>query len=76
MMLSTIFANISKQNDKIYEPLDRITPPIYMMFFILSGASLDVTVIVSVGVVGAVYVVGRITVSYTHLDVYKRQGIH
>ena len=60
MMLSTIFANISKQNDKIYEPLDRITPPIYMMFFILSGASLDVTVIVSVGVVGAVYVVGRI----------------
>ena len=49
MMLSTIFANISKQNDKIYEPLDRITPPIYMMFFILSGASLDVTVIVSVG---------------------------
>ena len=60
MMLSTIFANISKQSDKIYEPLDRITPPIYMMFFILSGASLDVTVIVSVGVVGAVYVVGRI----------------
>ena len=60
MMLSTIFANISKQSVKIYEPLDRITPPIYMMFFILSGASLDVTVIVSVGVVGAVYVVGRI----------------
>ena len=60
MMLSTIFVNISKQSDKIYEPLDRITPPIYMMFFILSGASLDVTVIVSVGVVGAVYVVGRI----------------
>ena len=60
MMLSTIFANISKQSDKIYEPLDRITPPIYMMFYILSGASLDVTVIVSVGVVGAVYVVGRI----------------
>ena len=57
MMLSTIFVNISKQSDKIYEPLDRITPPIYMMFFILSGASLDVTVIVSVGVVGAVYVV-------------------
>ena len=54
MMLSTIFANISKQSDKIYEPLERVT------FFILSGASLDVTVIVSVGVVGAVYVVGRI----------------
>lgn len=32
MMLSTIFANISKQSDKIYEPLERVTPPIYMMF--------------------------------------------
>ena len=37
MMLSTIFANISKQSDKIYEPLERITPPIYMMFFYLVG---------------------------------------
>lgn len=60
MMLSTMFVNLSKYCDKIYEPLERITPPIYMMFFILSGASLDITVIVSVGVVGAVYVIGRI----------------
>ncbi len=60
MMLSTVFVNLSKQSDKIYEPLERITPPIYMMFFILSGASLDVTVLTSVGVVGVVYVIGRI----------------
>jgi Kef-type K+ transport system membrane component KefB len=31
-----------------------------MMFFIISGASLDVTIITSVGLVGAVYVVGRV----------------
>ena len=31
-----------------------------MMFFIISGASLDVTIIASVGLVGAVYVVGRV----------------
>ena len=60
MMLSTMFVNLSKYGDKIYEPLERITPPIYMMFFILSGASLDVTVLASVGVVGVVYVVGRV----------------
>ena len=60
MMLSTMFVNLSKFSDKIYEPLERITPPIYMMFFILSGASLDVTVLTSVGVVGAVYVIGRV----------------
>jgi len=60
MMLSTVFVNFSKYRDKIYEPLDRITPPIYMMFFIISGASLDVTIITSVGLVGAVYVIGRV----------------
>lgn len=60
MMLSMVFVNLSKYRDKIYEPLDRITPPIYMMFFIISGASLDVTIIASVGLVGAVYVIGRV----------------
>jgi Kef-type K+ transport system membrane component KefB len=60
MMLSMVFVNFSKFGDKIYEPLDRVTPPIYMMFFIISGASLDVTIITSVGVAGAVYVVGRV----------------
>lgn len=60
MMQSMIFVNLSRYREKIYEPLDRITPPVYMMFFIISGASLDVTIIASVGLVGAVYVVGRI----------------
>lgn len=60
MMLSMVFVNLSKYREKIYEPLDRMTPPIYMMFFIISGASLDITIIASVGVVGAVYVIGRV----------------
>ena len=55
-----VFVNLSKYREKIYEPLDRMTPPIYMMFFIISGASLDITIIASVGVVGAVYVIGRV----------------
>lgn len=60
MMLSTVFVNLSGHTQKIYEPLERITPPVYMMFFIISGASLDVTIITSVGLVGAVYVIGRV----------------
>ena len=60
MALSMMFVNSSKFREKIYEPLDRMTPPIYMMFFILSGASLDVTIITSVGLAGAVYVIGRV----------------
>ena len=64
MMLSATFVNLSKFSDKIYEPVERITPPIYMMFFIISGASLDVTVITTVGAVGSIYVVGRVIGKY------------
>ncbi len=60
MMMSLVFVNRSKYRSKIYEPMDRITPPIYMMFFIISGASLDVTILTTVGVVGLIYVVGRV----------------
>ena len=60
MMLSMVFVNMSKFRDKIYEPLERITPPIYMMFFIVSGASLDIKIMTSVGLVGVIYVVGRV----------------
>lgn len=60
MMLSTVFVNFSAHTQKIYEPLERLTPPVYMMFFIISGASLDITIITSVGLVGFVYVVGRV----------------
>ncbi|MBQ9279354.1 MAG: cation:proton antiporter [Lachnospiraceae bacterium] len=64
MMLSATFVNLSKFSDKIYEPVERITPPIYMMFFIISGASLDVTVIATVGAVGSIYVIGRVIGKY------------
>lgn len=64
MMMSTIFVNMSHNTTKIYEPLERITPPIYMIFFIVSGASLDVTVIGTVGFIGAVYIIGRVIGKY------------
>lgn len=60
MMLGAIFANVSKVSDKIFEPVDRITPPIYMMFFVISGASLNVSIIPKIGLVGVVYVVFRV----------------
>ena len=60
MMMSAVFANTSRFTDKIFEPLDRMTPPFYMMFFILSGASLDITIIPKIGLVGAVYVIVRV----------------
>lgn len=60
MMMSTVFVNMSSQSDKIFEPVDRMTPPIYMLFFIVSGASLDIRIIPKVGIIGIVYIVFRV----------------
>ena len=60
MMLGAVFANTSSESDKVFELTDRITPPIFMLFFFLSGAALDVTLIPSVGVIGILYVLFRV----------------
>lgn len=60
MMMSAVFVNFSKDAEKIFEPLDRMTPPIYMLFFVISGASLDITIIPKVGIIGILYIVVRI----------------
>ena len=60
MMLGAVLANTSRVCDTIFEMTDRMTPPIFMIFFFLSGAQLDISIIPSVGIVGIVYVVFRV----------------
>ena len=59
MAMSAIFVNTSNESDIIFEQADRMTPPIFMMFFFLSGADLDISVLPSVGVVGVIYIIFR-----------------
>ena len=44
MMTGAIYTNMRKDSDKTLDVMDRFTSPIYMMFFVISGASLDLTV--------------------------------
>lgn len=60
MMMSAVFVNLSGVTEKIFEPVDRMTPPIYMLFFVISGASLDITIIPKVGVMGLIYIFVRV----------------
>ena len=38
MAMGAVFANISNESDKVMTIADRLTPPIFMAFFVLSGA--------------------------------------
>ena len=44
MMAGTIYTNFVSDSNRTLDVMDRFTSPIYMMFFVISGASLDLTI--------------------------------
>ena len=44
MMAGMIYTNFARESGRTLDVQDRFTSPIYMMFFVISGASLDLTI--------------------------------
>lgn len=59
MMLGATMVNLYQQSNVMLEQCDRFTPPLFLIFFVLSGANLDLAVLPTVGVVGIAYVLSR-----------------
>ncbi len=61
MMLGTVFCNICDSADELMEKTDKWTMPIYILFFVLSGAELKLSVFTSAItiIIGAVYIIFR-----------------
>ena len=64
MALGSVFCNISPESDSINDLCDFFTPPLFELFFVVSGAGLDVSVLPQIGVMGAIYVVVRCVGKY------------
>ena len=66
MMLGTIFCNICDFSAQLMDRLDRWTAPIFILFFVLSGAELDLTVVTDLFIVliGVVYILTRCVGKY------------
>lgn len=60
MALGATVANLSSQVEHISKLTDSFTPPIYMLFFVTSGAGLQLSALPAVGVIGAIYIVFRV----------------
>lgn len=60
MMTGAVLCNITEESDSIAQLSDFITPPIFLLFFVVSGAELDITIIPSIGIVGILYVTVRV----------------
>ncbi len=65
MAAGSVFANISEKSDEINGLVYFFTPPIFIMFFVSSGAELDFSTLLSVGVLGIIYLFGRVAGKFT-----------
>lgn len=59
MMIGAVFANARKDSVKILDGTENWTPPLYMLFFVISGAELDLKVIPLIGIAGIAYILLR-----------------
>ena len=61
MMTGTVFCNICPTSDELMDRLDRWVSPVNILFFVLSGAELDLNILANpmVLLIGAVYIASR-----------------
>ena len=61
MMMATVFCNICPSSEELMAKTDRWTAPLFVLFFVLSGAELDLSVFRDWAVVlaGVVYIIFR-----------------
>ena len=69
MMAGALFTNLAKDSTRTLDVLDRFTSPIYMMFFVFSGASLDLTIFFNsngliVLLIALIYLIFRVVGKY------------
>ena len=61
MMLGTVFCNICDVSEELMDRADRWTAPILILFFVVSGAELELSVFANISVIicGLVYIASR-----------------
>lgn len=61
MMLGTVFCNVCDFSEEIMHRIDRWTAPLFIIFFVMSGAELELSVFSDLGIVliGIVYILAR-----------------
>ncbi|MBQ2759210.1 MAG: cation:proton antiporter, partial [Clostridia bacterium] len=66
MMLGTIFCNICDFSEELMDRLDRWTAPLFILFFVISGAELELSIFkdITIVLIGLVYIIVRCAGKY------------
>lgn len=59
MAIGALYVNLRKDAERILGCMDDWTYPLFMLFFVISGASLDLGALPKVGIIGIIYVLAR-----------------
>lgn len=59
MMLGGVLINLMQNANRVFNLISDFTPPIYLLFFTIAGASLDIGVLSKVGLLGLGYILAR-----------------
>lgn len=59
MAIGAALANYSAVSDPVMDGSERWTPPLFMLFFVISGAQFNFSVLKTVGAVGVIYILMR-----------------
>ena len=74
MMTGTVFCNICSTSEELMDRVDGWTMPLNILFFVISGAELDLTVVIQpvTILVGVIYIVARSAGKYFGADLSCR----
>ena len=61
MMLGTVFCNVCDFSEELMDRVDRWTAPLFVLFFVISGAELELSVFTdfAIVIIGVVYIISR-----------------
>jgi len=59
MAMGATIINLTNRTE-IFDVVQRITPPIYVLFFILAGARLQISLLAKLGLIGLAYIINRV----------------
>lgn len=60
MSMGAMLINVSHSGGTILKLVDSVTAPIFLMFFVVSGMELNITILPQIGVIGIIYVLCRV----------------
>ncbi len=59
MTAGSVVANLARHHNRPFHEIEHVQWPFMLLFFILAGASLEISLLVEIGMIGALYVVLR-----------------